>query len=461
MEKFYAILLTHFRRLSTEFEQRAETATDADLDAHVARLDEVARHLVELTELPSMNGVVGRAFRAQINKIRAEVEQPDATTRADHLLTFKLITNIFPTSDFRHNVVTPSLLLMCETLSRVAVIGAADIVRGCFLTSLLLHSVNASKRFVPEILTFLHATLINGCGIQRSPEEQQKAKKDDAALATSQLFSVTPSATRLRSSLQSRQMNFVPSADLACWAPLLQVAKAKKGKSTPASTADVDLHLPLQWLFLPNSASVFASSASGPTRAQMASFSTLLQLVHQSAQLWQQLPSYAELFTPIMDAIGHILSQQKSGAFAPLPSVLQQYLDHLHQYLVGSVQHSISLRVPLAASLAPLALKQHNPLFVEGYNPTKDYDPVKERAQAKELSHKLKREKKGALRELRRDTQVVVQQQRQLQAAYAAEREAKRKEVWNQMEEQQRDTNLLARASKKKERKEQDKKKRK
>ena len=36
---------------------------------------------------------------------------------------------------------------------------------------------------------------------------------------------------------------------------------------------------------------------------------------------------------------------------------------------------------PLEASLAPLALKTHAPIFTgESYNPTKSYDPIKERA---------------------------------------------------------------------------------
>ena len=150
-----------------------------------------------------------------------------------------------------------------------------------------------------------------------------------------------------------------------------------------------------------------------------------------------------------MDTLGHVLEQQKRGSFSSLPPTLQSYTQHLHSYLSSSIAHSISLRVPLEASLAPLALKSHAPLFTEGYNPTKDYDPIKERAQIKELSQKLKREKKGALRELRRDTAVVVQQQRAVQQAHAAEREAKRKEVWSQMEEQQRDTNIMQKASKK------------
>lgn len=357
-------------------------------------------------------------------------------------------------SDFRHNVVTPTFLLLGELLNRVTLSTTSDLVKGCFGVSVLLHAVSASKRFTPEVINFLHATLLFGCGIEKAEVTTTPAKKKtsepnqstignkDMDLAAA--FTAPPSATRLQSSLQSRQMNFVSTkSSLAVFRSLLTAKK-------PAAEVQ-DLHLPLTFLF------ATGDIDSAGVKQQL--LATVIQLIHQSAQLWQSLATYAECFQPIADVIAHILAQQSAGSWCHLPPTLQQYLSHLLKYLQGSAAHSVSLRTPLAASLAPLALKQHNPLFVEGYNPTKDYDPIKERAAQKELTHKLKREKKGALRELRRDTAVVIQQQNAIQAAYAAEREAKRKETWQQMEEQQRDTNIMQRASKKADKKEQDKKK--
>ena len=325
-------------------------------------------------------------------------------------------------------------------------------MKGCFGVSILLHAVSSSKRLVPEVITFLHATLIHGCGIaKKETDKVAKSKSRVASNANLDLvsaFTAPPSEQRLLAALQPRLMNFTSTQQsLAVFKPLFQ---AKKPVPEPK-----DLHLPLSYLFGSSS-----SSASTPNTAlSQQLFSTVLQLIHQSAQLWQGLESYAELMQPVSDVLGAMLSNQSSQGWSKLSPTGQTYLQHLHKYLQGSSAHAVSLRTPLSASLAPLALKQHNPLFVEGYNPTKDYDPIKERAAAKELTHKLKREKKGALRELRRDTQVIVQQQRALQDAYAAERESKRKETWAQMEEQQRDTNIMQRASKKKERKEGKKKK--
>lgn len=45
---------------------------------------------------------------------------------------------IFPCSDFRHCVMTPAILLMCEYLMRCPIICGRDIAIASFLCSLLL-----------------------------------------------------------------------------------------------------------------------------------------------------------------------------------------------------------------------------------------------------------------------------------------------------------------------------------
>ena len=45
---------------------------------------------------------------------------------------------IFPCSDFRHVVMTPAILLMCEYLMRCPIISGRDIAIGSFLCSMLL-----------------------------------------------------------------------------------------------------------------------------------------------------------------------------------------------------------------------------------------------------------------------------------------------------------------------------------
>ncbi len=67
----------------------------------------------------------------------------------------------------------------------------------------------------------------------------------------------------------------------------------------------------------------------------------------------------------------------------------------------------------------------------------------------KKLQRKVKKEKKGALRELRRDTEFIEHERLKQHGVVQAAKDKKRKEVWRMLEEQQRDTNLLAGKKKK------------
>lgn len=45
---------------------------------------------------------------------------------------------IFPCSDFRHAVMTPAILLMCEYLMRCPIMSGRDVSIGSFVCSLVL-----------------------------------------------------------------------------------------------------------------------------------------------------------------------------------------------------------------------------------------------------------------------------------------------------------------------------------
>jgi len=58
----------------------------------------------------------------------------------------------------------------------------------------------------------------------------------------------------------------------------------------------------------------------------------------------------------------------------------------------------------------PLAIKTSIPKFEESFNPDKHYDPDRERADASKLRAEHKRERKGAIRELRKDAQFIARE---------------------------------------------------
>lgn len=58
----------------------------------------------------------------------------------------------------------------------------------------------------------------------------------------------------------------------------------------------------------------------------------------------------------------------------------------------------------------PIPIAQHLPKFEKAYSMDKHYDPDHERAQMHKLESQIKKEKKGALRELRKDNQFVARE---------------------------------------------------
>ena len=58
----------------------------------------------------------------------------------------------------------------------------------------------------------------------------------------------------------------------------------------------------------------------------------------------------------------------------------------------------------------PLAIKTSIPKFEESFNPDKHYDPDRERAEANKLRAEHKKERKGAMRELRKDANFIARE---------------------------------------------------
>lgn len=58
----------------------------------------------------------------------------------------------------------------------------------------------------------------------------------------------------------------------------------------------------------------------------------------------------------------------------------------------------------------PLAIRTYIPKFEDSFDPNKHYDPDRERAELAKLKKEHKRERKGALRELRKDNAFMARE---------------------------------------------------
>lgn len=112
------------------------------------------------------------------------------------------------------------------------------------------------------------------------------------------------------------------------------------------------------------------------------------------AQLWADKPAFQEIMSP----------------FLPL---LKSAGDRkTHQTLSIHLTQSLPRHLPLTLhNHRPLPIRSSIPKFEDSFNPNFHYDPDSARAEASKLKAEHKREKKGAVRELRKDANFVARQQ--------------------------------------------------
>eukprot|EP00457_Paulinella_chromatophora_P016993 gb/GEZN01017923.1/.p1 GENE.gb/GEZN01017923.1/~~gb/GEZN01017923.1/.p1 ORF type:complete len:121 (+),score=37.52 gb/GEZN01017923.1/:387-749(+) len=107
-------------------------------------------------------------------------------------------------------------------------------------------------------------------------------------------------------------------------------------------------------------------------------------------------------------------------------------------------------RKPLAKQEQPFTIRSLEPSFHDNFRPDKDYDPIKQRAEMKKLRQQVHKERKGALRELRKDASFLALQSQQQKQAEEKRREKKRKEILTDLQLQARDSNIFAAVARKK-----------
>ncbi|KAL6711799.1 nucleolar complex protein 14 [Coniothyrium glycines] len=112
-----------------------------------------------------------------------------------------------------------------------------------------------------------------------------------------------------------------------------------------------------------------------------------------AAETWSASPAFTEIFTPLL---------------VPLHSSHQTTT---LQNLRARLSLARSKRRPqLLHFHRPLPIKSSIPKFEESFDPNKHYDPDKERSEAARLQKEYRRERKGAMRELRKDANFIARE---------------------------------------------------
>ena len=315
-----------------------------------AILEALIRHVHSLGK--TFPEEVGRAFRTHLRSF--DEDRPTAPTPGD-LVILTAIASTFPTSDHFHQVVTPAMLCMTRYLGQKIPQSLNDLATGSYISTLCLQYQRLSKRYIPEVVNYVLNAMWALCPVK---------PKHPPGLSC---HHSTPDSLRIRIKAdpieERRQLSFW---DVMC---------------------------------------ASQSSEDQKQKIKIALVETQIAIVDTMSDLWAEKSAFCEVFAIIYSALRFL---HKSGKLNDkIREQIQTVASKVHKQLVRSLSGRQYLRLH---NHRPLAIKTSIPKFEESYNPDKHYDPDRDRAEMSKLKAEHKRERKGALRELRKDANFIARE---------------------------------------------------
>ena len=271
------------------------------------------------------------------------------------LALLALCCQMYPLSDYRHAVLTPCALLVGEVLSQPELPRSRPALRRTlFLIGIGMKLIGAERRFMPE----LHSTTLRIV----------------------------------------RAMLLYPGAseDAPTWTAAGSLPDGSEWSGSPSKPQ------PLSFASLDAKASTDVSDTYATERLVVDEGNALLEIVQSLASMHvQHLASFPELFAPLLAACA---SDINAGG-ALLPPGLDTAREATRANLELLISRATAARIPLRMQRsAPVPIRALNPVFDDDFQPDKDMDPDRERAATQKLRRQTKKEHKGAVRELRKDS---------------------------------------------------------
>jgi nucleolar protein 14 len=340
--------LAGFARVLVQQIANMSNRTSSDANFSPA-LEGVMRHVHSLAK--SFPIEISLEFRDQLEALRKD--RALAPTVGD--LAILTAIRLYPTSDHFHLVVTPAMLSIARYLGQKAPRDLYEYAVGTYLSILALDYQQRSARYIPELINFSLNTL---------------GALAPVVLTVKSVFPAHESARPIRilngAGLTVRKLSFQDCRQ--------------------------DM----------------SSDETGRESLKVALVDTVIAVLNAAADLWVSKPAFIETFTPVVQVLQHLGSQP---CRAHLPPTLQEHVR----------QSTAKLQRMLAAarlSRRPLELHHHRsmaiktliPKFEDSFDPSKHYDADRERAQMAKLRAEHKRERKGAIRELRKDAAFVARE---------------------------------------------------
>jgi nucleolar protein 14 len=312
-------------------------------------IETIIRHIHSLSKTYPVE--TANAFRNHLESFHTS--RPMAPTPGD-LIILTAIGSIFPTSDHFHQVVTPAMLSMARYIGLNVPQNLSEYATGTYIVTLCLQYQQLSKRYIPELIGFI----------------------------LNSLYAFAPANPRkISGSFPYHETKLDRVVD----AHHVQTRTLRLGDISSHDLSEMDENL-----------------------LKMSLLETNLRLLETAADSWTGKSAFQEVFGPASKLLEHLGNR---GCRGKIPETVQRLVDELSTKLGLLLKNAELDRRPLELHHhKPLAIKMSIPKFEESFNPDKHYDPDRERADASKLRAEHKRERKGALRELRKDGNFIARE---------------------------------------------------
>ncbi|KAL7522323.1 hypothetical protein ACHAWX_007014 [Stephanocyclus meneghinianus] len=410
MQNFYDVLLRRFIAVGDEIFNSGNGGQDLERYEQLNALTKVLYAMSH--DSPECAGAVwsrrlGVFQKAHAKRLRDVEVTPlgdackgefSAWPSTGMLLLMRALPHIFPSTDKRHAIVTPALLLLGQIIVQTPVKSEYDVVIGLFCSGLMMEYTKDAKRLAPEAVAFLAGVLRlfaddGGVALARSPLPSFGPGNKDLGLDLRKKLSATRDKNTVRFSIEKSHIE-----SNCCASAILHFT----------------LHLVKQ------SINVFGKTDGGSER---------------------------EIFSEIMKAL---LCIDGSRRDLPLPVIIKNAIAETAR-TASTTCASEDKRTPLQrrkkASAKELAVKTLAPRMEDPDRYSMSKDKGKSQMQAEHDRHRreFKREHKAAMRELRLDSTFIENERRKAKEEADGKARAQRHKNYAWMETEQATMNQQVR----------------
>ncbi|KAJ0736884.1 putative nucleolar protein [Helianthus annuus] len=378
IQVFYGLLLQYF----------SVSANKKPLNFKLLNL--LVKPLMEMSiEIPYFAAICARQRLLKTRSLFAEdiKIQKSCWPSVKTLFLLRIWSMIFPCSDFRHVVMTPAMLLMCEYLTRCPIISGRDVAVGSFLCSMLL-SVSLTS-IINIFIPFLNTKNLLLITVSHRMILLCRLQAVEKVLPEALVFL----QTLLMAALEEKPG---PSLD----AKLYHLMELKSPKPLLRIHDTVVEIKPLDFLTLMDSPDDSPYFTSENFRASM--LVAVVDTLQGYVNIYEEFKSFPEIFLPISNLLMELEGQDHT------PDTLKDKIKATVQLINKKADEHHMLRLPLQMrKQKPVPIKLVNPKFEENFVSNRDYDPDRQRAEERKLKKLVKSEAKGAIRELRKDNYFI------------------------------------------------------